>query len=232
VLDLFEIHPHYDLNIMGTNQGLSHITTTVLDGVAKVIGELQRDHLLVHGDTTTAFGAALAGFYAKVPVGHAEAGLRTGDIYAPFPEEMNRRLVDNIATSYFAPTETARAALLHEGKDDSAIHVTGNTVIDALLMMRERLTKSPRLTAKIASEFPFLHPGKNWSSSPAIAARISATGSGISVRRWPPSASAATSRSSTRCISIPMCKSQCGASSPTARTSASACRRIICPSSI
>jgi UDP-N-acetylglucosamine 2-epimerase (non-hydrolysing) len=160
VLDLFEIHPHYDLNVMGANQGLAHITTSVLEGVGKVIGEFQPDHLLVHGDTSTAFAAALAGFYAKVPVGHVEAGLRTGDIYAPYPEEMNRRLIDDIATAYFAPTETARAALLREDKDDSAIHVTGNTVIDALLMMRERLKKSPRLAAKIASEFPFLHPGK------------------------------------------------------------------------
>jgi len=160
VLDLFEIHPHYDLNVMGANQGLAHITTTVLEGIAKVIGDFHPDHLLVHGDTSTAFAAALAGYYAKVPVGHVEAGLRTGDIYAPYPEEMNRRLIDDIAAAYFAPTETARAALLHEGKDDRAIHVTGNTVIDALLMMGERLKKSPRLTAKIASEFPFLHPGK------------------------------------------------------------------------
>jgi UDP-N-acetylglucosamine 2-epimerase (non-hydrolysing) len=160
VLDLFEIHPHYDLNIMGTNQGLAHITTTVLEGVAKVIGEFQPDHLLVHGDTTTALAAALAGYYAKVPVGHVEAGLRTGDIYAPYPEEMNRRVVDDIAAAHFAPTETARAALLHEGKDDRTIHVTGNTVIDALLMMGDRLKKSPRLTAKIASEFPFLNAGK------------------------------------------------------------------------
>jgi UDP-N-acetylglucosamine 2-epimerase (non-hydrolysing) len=160
VLDLFEIHPHYDLNVMGANQGLAHITTSVLEGVGKVIGEFQPDHLLVHGDTSTAFAAALAGFYAKIPVGHVEAGLRTGDIYAPYPEEMNRRLIDDIATAYFAPTETSRAALLHEGKDDNAIHVTGNTVIDALLTMRERLKKSPRLTAKIASEFPFLNPGK------------------------------------------------------------------------
>ena len=132
----------------------------MLDGVAKVIAEFRPDHLLVHGDTTTTMAAALAGYYAKVPVGHVEAGLRTGDIYAPWPEEMNRRLIDDIATTYFAPTETARAALLHEGKDDAAIHVTGNTVIDALLLMVERLKKSPRLTAKIASEFPFLHPGK------------------------------------------------------------------------
>lgn len=160
VLDLFEIHPDYDLDIMGANQGLAHITTAVLDGVAKVIGEFRPDHLLVHGDTSTAFAAALAGYYARVPVGHVEAGLRTGDIYAPYPEEMNRRLVDDIATRYFAPTETARAALLREGKEETAIHVTGNTVIDALLMMVERLESSPRLAAKVAAEFPFLQPGK------------------------------------------------------------------------
>ena len=99
VLDLFEIHPHYDLNVMGANQGLAHITTSILEGVGKVIGEFQPDHLLVHGDTSTAFAAALAGFYAKIPVGHVEAGLRTGDIYAPYPEEMNRRLIDDIATA-------------------------------------------------------------------------------------------------------------------------------------
>ncbi|HVA11976.1 MAG TPA: UDP-N-acetylglucosamine 2-epimerase (non-hydrolyzing) [Stellaceae bacterium] len=160
VLDLFDIHPDYDLDIMGSNQGLAHITTAVLEGVAKVIGEFRPDHLLVHGDTSTAFAAALAGYYGRVPVAHVEAGLRTGDIYAPYPEEMNRRLLDAIATTYFAPTATARAALLHEGKDAATIHVTGNTVIDALLLMVERLKKSPRLAAQIAGEFPFLDPGK------------------------------------------------------------------------
>jgi UDP-N-acetylglucosamine 2-epimerase (non-hydrolysing) len=160
VLDLFEIHPHYDLDIMGANQDLAHITTAVLNGVAKVVADFRPDHLLVHGDTSTAFSAALAGYYAKVPVGHVEAGLRTGDIYAPYPEEMNRRLIDAIATNYFAPTETAHATLLREGKDEAAIHVTGNTVIDALLLMVDRLKTSPRLAAKIAGEFPFLHPGK------------------------------------------------------------------------
>jgi UDP-N-acetylglucosamine 2-epimerase (non-hydrolysing) len=104
--------------------------------------------------------AALAGYYAKVPVAHVEAGLRTGDIYAPYPEEMNRRLVDDIATTYFAPTETAHAALLREGKDETAIHITGNTVIDALFLMVERLQQSPLLVAKLAADFPFLNPTK------------------------------------------------------------------------
>ncbi len=160
VLELFEIHPDYDLDIMGANQGLDHITTAVLQGVARVIADFKPDHVLVHGDTSTAFAAALAAFYAKVPVGHVEAGLRTGDIYAPFPEEMNRRLVDNIAETFFAPTASSRDALLGEGKDSSKILVTGNTVIDALLVMVERLKKSPRLEATIAGEFPFLDPSK------------------------------------------------------------------------
>jgi len=160
VLDLFDIHPDYDLNIMGANQGLAHITTATLEGVAKTIADFRPDQLLVHGDTSTAFAAALAGYYAKVPVGHVEAGLRSGEIYAPFPEEMNRRLVDDIATTFFAPTETARAALLREGKDETAIHVTGNTVIDALLLMVERLKRSPRLAATIAATFPFLDARK------------------------------------------------------------------------
>jgi UDP-N-acetylglucosamine 2-epimerase len=160
VLELFEIHPDYDLDIMGANQGLAHITTAVLQGVSGVFADFKPDHLLVHGDTSTAFAAALAGFYAKVPVGHVEAGLRTGDIYAPFPEEMNRRLVDNIAETFFAPTASSREALLREGKDSSKILVTGNTVIDALLMMVARLKKSPRLEATIAGAFPFLDPSK------------------------------------------------------------------------
>jgi UDP-N-acetylglucosamine 2-epimerase (non-hydrolysing) len=160
VLDLFDIHPDFDLDIMGANQGLAHITTSVLEGVAKVIAEFRPDHLLVHGDTSSAFAAALAGYYAKVPVAHVEAGLRTGDIYAPYPEEMNRRLIDDLATRHFAPTETARAALLHEGKDDRAIHVTGNTVIDALFLMVERLKRTPSLAAKLAAEFSFLDPDK------------------------------------------------------------------------
>ncbi len=160
VLELFEIHPDYDLDIMGANQGLDHITTAVLQGVARVIADFKPDHVLVHGDTSTAFAAALAAFYAKVPVGHVEAGLRTGDIYAPFPEEMNRRLVDNIAETFFAPTASSRDALLGEGKDSSKILVTGNTVIDALLVMVERLKKSPRLEATIAGAFPFLDPSK------------------------------------------------------------------------
>jgi UDP-N-acetylglucosamine 2-epimerase (non-hydrolysing) len=160
VLELFEIHPDYDLDIMGANQGLTEITVAVLQGMAPILAEFRPDRVLVHGDTATAFAAALAAYYAKIAVGHVEAGLRTGDIYAPFPEEMNRLLVDNIATAFYAPTETARQSLLAEGKEPDRILVTGNTVIDALLLMVERLKKRPRLEAAIASEFGFLDPAK------------------------------------------------------------------------
>jgi UDP-N-acetylglucosamine 2-epimerase (non-hydrolysing) len=160
VLELFEIHPDYDLAVMGANQGLVHIANTVLAGATDVIRGFQPDQVLVHGDTSTAFAAALAAFYCKVPVAHVEAGLRTGDIHAPFPEEMNRRLIDSIAQTFYAPTETARGALLAEGKNPDHILVTGNTVIDALLLMVERLRQSPRLEAKVAGELPFLDPAR------------------------------------------------------------------------
>jgi UDP-N-acetylglucosamine 2-epimerase (non-hydrolysing) len=133
VLDLFGIVPDIDLNLMQPKQDLSDITSRVILGLRDVFAKQSYDMVLVHGDTTTTFGAALAAYYAKIPVGHVEAGLRTGDKYAPWPEEMNRKLVGAMADVHFAPTETARANLLREGIADSAIHVTGNTVIDALL---------------------------------------------------------------------------------------------------
>ena len=118
VLTLFDITPDADLDIMKANQGLAHITTAVLDGIGRVIDDIKPDRVLVHGDTTTSFAAALAAFYHKVPVGHVEAGLRTGDIYAPFPEEMNRRLADVLCDVFYAPTESARQNLLREGTPD------------------------------------------------------------------------------------------------------------------
>ncbi|NLO89375.1 MAG: UDP-N-acetylglucosamine 2-epimerase (non-hydrolyzing), partial [Clostridia bacterium] len=133
VLDLFEIEPQYDLNIMRHGQTLSEITGKVLEGIGEIIAGEKPNLVLVHGDTTTTFASALAAFYAKTPVGHVEAGLRTRDKYAPFPEEMNRRLTGALADFHFAPTETARKNLLKEGVDEKGIFVTGNTVIDALL---------------------------------------------------------------------------------------------------
>lgn len=139
VLDLFEIRPDFDLDIMSPNQDLFDITSRVLLGIRDVIQQAKPDLVLVHGDTTTCFAAALAAFYSHVPVAHVEAGLRTGDLQAPFPEEANRSLVARIASLHFAPTETARQNLLKEGVSDERIMVTGNTVIDALLIARSHL---------------------------------------------------------------------------------------------
>ncbi len=132
VLKVFEITPEYDLNIMKPGQTLTDITTEALRGVGSVLDRARPDLVLVHGDTSTAFAAALAAFYRQIPVGHVEAGLRTNDKYRPFPEEMNRRLVDRLSDLFFAPTETSRKNLLAENIPAEKIHVTGNTVIDAL----------------------------------------------------------------------------------------------------
>jgi UDP-N-acetylglucosamine 2-epimerase (non-hydrolysing) len=132
ILDCFSIVPDYDLNIMQPNQTLSYITASVMNKIGDVLKIEKPDIVLVHGDTSTAFAAALAAYYMQIPVGHVEAGLRTYNKYSPFPEEMNRQLVDVIADMYFAPTEETRQNLLNENKDDKDIYVTGNTEIDAL----------------------------------------------------------------------------------------------------
>lgn len=160
VLDLFEITPDADLDIMRPNQDLAHITTAVLEGVGNVLDDLKPDRILVHGDTTTTFAAALAAYYRKIPVGHVEAGLRTGDIYAPFPEEMNRRLADVITDMYFAPTEGARDNLLREGAPAERIFVTGNTVIDSLLHITSKLEVDEKLRNDLDAGHPFLDPGQ------------------------------------------------------------------------
>lgn len=147
VLDLFEIKPDYDLDIMKQNQTISMITSNVLMGMESVIKKVEPDVILVHGDTTTTFATALAGFYAKCKIGHVEAGLRTYDKYSPFPEEMNRVLTGNMADFHFAPTERNKRNLLAEGISESGIFITGNTVIDALLDISKRPYefKSPEL---------------------------------------------------------------------------------------
>lgn len=132
VLDWFRIRPDYDLDLMQPNQTLAGLTGRALQGVSDVVEAVKPDVLLVQGDTTTAMTAALAGFYQRVAVGHVEAGLRTGDIYNPFPEEVNRRLVGVMTRYHFAPTTTARDALLAENVDPAKVYITGNTVIDAL----------------------------------------------------------------------------------------------------
>lgn len=138
VLDLFELVPDYDLNIMKQNQTISQITSNVIIGLEEVFKTEKPDIVLVHGDTTTTFATALAGFYQQVKVGHVEAGLRTYDKYSPYPEEMNRVLTGHIADLHFAPTERNRQNLLREAIADEAIHITGNTVIDALLQVADK----------------------------------------------------------------------------------------------
>ena len=132
VLDIFGVKPDYDLNIMKENQSLQYITTAVLEELTEVIKKENPDIILVHGDTTTCFGAALAGYYCSVPIGHVEAGLRTFDKYSPFPEEMNRKLTGAISELHFSPTQTNKQNLLNEGIPEDMIYITGNTVIDAL----------------------------------------------------------------------------------------------------
>jgi UDP-N-acetylglucosamine 2-epimerase (non-hydrolysing) len=132
VLHAFDVTPDYDLSIMKSGQTLFDVTNRVLDGMKEVLEKVQPDVVLVHGDTSTTFAAALACFYLQIPVGHVEAGLRTYNIYSPYPEEFNRQAVSIIAKYNFAPTETAKNNLVREGKDESTIYVTGNTAIDAL----------------------------------------------------------------------------------------------------
>ena len=132
VLKVFDIRPDYDLNIMKQGQTLTEITSRVLDGLEYVIKDVKPDIVLVHGDTTTSFAGALAAFYNQTAIGHVEAGLRTYDKYSPWPEEMNRQMVDCMTDMYFAPTELSKENLLSEGKDEDKIYVTGNTAIDAM----------------------------------------------------------------------------------------------------
>ncbi|MCP1727891.1 UDP-N-acetylglucosamine 2-epimerase (non-hydrolyzing) [Natronospira proteinivora] len=160
VLALFGIEPDFDLGIMQGGQDLTDITAGVLTGLRDVLAEWRPDRVLVHGDTTTTLAASLASYYAQVPVGHVEAGLRTGDIYSPWPEEINRKLTGGIADLHFAPTERARESLLREGVPSNAVQVTGNTVIDALLRMAARIEQEPDLAESLAARFPFLDPSR------------------------------------------------------------------------
>lgn len=160
VLKLFSIKPDYDLDIMVAAQGLSQITCAILQRMEAVLHQARPDMVLVHGDTTTTLATSLACFYQKIAVGHVEAGLRSGDIFKPWPEEMNRRVCDIVATSYFAPTEGARQNLLREHIDPSKIHVTGNTVIDALLATVSMIDADAQLASSLQSQFSFLDETK------------------------------------------------------------------------
>jgi len=158
VLSLFDIVPDYDLDVMTPGQSLSQVTARVVGGLDRVIDREHPDAVLVQGDTTTALCGALAAYYHRLPVGHIEAGLRTGDKYAPFPEEINRRLVAPIADYNFAPTERAKEALLEENIAPATVFVTGNTVIDALLWMRDRVRKVPTALPRGVAEAIDGHP--------------------------------------------------------------------------
>jgi UDP-N-acetylglucosamine 2-epimerase (non-hydrolysing) len=160
VLEVFGIRPDYDLNTMRASQDLTDVTTNILAGLRDVLRENRPDVLLVHGDTTTTLAASLAAYYERIPVGHVEAGLRTGDIYSPWPEEINRKVAGAIATYHFAPTAGARDNLLREGVQPERITVTGNTVIDALLEVVERIRSDAELTARLHAQFSFIDPEK------------------------------------------------------------------------
>ena len=159
VLELFEITPDYDLDIMEPGQDLFDVTSKVLLRIKKVLQCENPDVVLVHGDTTTSMAVAMAAFYLQIPVGHVEAGLRTYDINSPFPEEFNRQLTSKITTLHFAPTEIARQNLLDEKVLDSQIYVTGNTVIDALLSMLEK-ARSVNFSDSVLEKVPFLKQKK------------------------------------------------------------------------
>lgn len=160
VLDIFAIKPDFDLNLMRPGQDLSDITSNVLLGMREVYKQWTPDIILVHGDTSTTFAASLSAYYAKIKVGHVEAGLRTHNKYSPWPEEMNRRLTGAIADIHFAPTDESRQNLIREGVKEEDILVTGNTVIDALLQVVNRIKTDIQLQQQLKSRFTFLDPSK------------------------------------------------------------------------
>lgn len=160
VLALFGIVPDFDLNLMKQGQDLTDITNSVLVGMRDVFEQWKPDLVLVHGDTTTAMSASLASHYAKIPVAHVEAGLRTNNIYSPWPEEMNRRMVGRVASLHFAPTEIARTNLLLEGCANDSVYVTGNTVIDALLSVVEKISIDGTLKQELYERFAFIREDK------------------------------------------------------------------------
>lgn len=160
VLELFEITPDYDLNLMKAGQTLNEVTARILLELKPVLQELKPDVVLVHGDTATTFAASLAAYYEQIAVGHVEAGLRTGNVYSPWPEEGNRKLTGALTKYHFAPTETSQQNLLNENYAKENIVVTGNTVIDALLMVKEKIDQDIELNATLAASFPMLDKAK------------------------------------------------------------------------
>lgn len=160
VLELFKINPDYDLNLMKAGQTLPEITSRILLELTPVLKEFKPDVVLVHGDTATTFAASLAAYYEQISVGHVEAGLRTGNIYSPWPEEGNRKLTGSLTKYHFAPTETSKVNLLKENYADENIFVTGNTVIDALLLVKKQIEDDVELNHTLAAKFPMLDETK------------------------------------------------------------------------
>ncbi|WP_306544543.1 non-hydrolyzing UDP-N-acetylglucosamine 2-epimerase [Malikia spinosa] len=158
VLDLFKIEPDFDLNIMKPGQDLTDVTTGILQGMKGVFSQFKPDMVLVHGDTATTLAATLASYYQQIPVGHVEAGLRTGNLYSPWPEEGNRKLTGALAALHFAPTDTSKANLMREGIAHERIIVTGNTVIDALLDIVSKLEHDEVQQTRFTKQFNFLAP--------------------------------------------------------------------------
>lgn len=160
VLELFEIVPDFDLNLMRAGQSLNDVTARILLELKPVLEEFKPDIVLVHGDTATTFAASLASYYEQVEIGHVEAGLRTGNIYSPWPEEGNRKLTGVLTKYHFAPTSMSQENLLLEGVGPERISVTGNTVIDALLMIKKKIDHDEKLRSQLASQFPVLDESK------------------------------------------------------------------------
>jgi len=160
VNEVFGIKPDFDLDVMQPEQDLFDVTSNILQGMRDVLREVKPDRVLVHGDTTTTLAASLAAYYERIPVGHVEAGLRTGNRYSPWPEEINRKVATAICDMHFAPTEKARQNLLAEAVSADDILITGNTVVDALLWSSTRLDRAPELAAQVTKDLPKISPGK------------------------------------------------------------------------
>ncbi len=160
VLSLFQIKPDFDLNLMRPGQTLTQLTCSILEGMERILIEYRPDYVLVHGDTTTTMGASLAAFYQRIKVGHVEAGLRTHNVYSPWPEEGNRQIVGRLSSVHFAPTPQARINLKNEGVPSESIHVTGNTVIDALLNVSAKIDQDDILRTELKELFPFIDEKK------------------------------------------------------------------------
>lgn len=161
VLQLFEISPDFDLDLMRPGQSLTQLTCNILEGMESVLSKYKPDWVLVHGDTSTTLATSLSAYYQQIAVAHVEAGLRTGNLYSPWPEEANRQITGRLANMHFAPTDQAKKNLLAENMPASTIHITGNTVIDALIQVSKQIDQNNELATVLATQFPFLDSSKH-----------------------------------------------------------------------